>query len=292
MNGEKPTRETGKDNRKRVLLDTTLQIDRLKYPSRRSRIEEELSSFSFKFASSISLLEFKATFIAQCIHIHTQLSRRGARYTQVRDRVLEKNHPQVKLRMHIFNNHIAVFPPASAFEIDDETDLELAETARLALENIIPDLYSWFISTECSDSLLRDRICCNRAGEPPVKKRVAFDTNLPNCRRGRNKTCHVEEVIRSDGRELALRLEPLLDRSSKDHAQLAGAIDLFNEVINTPDIDLSSDQCRKAGDALIALEGKGKATHAASTNARDWRPISTAADYEFVHVVYPDERSR
>jgi len=46
---------------RRALLDTTVQLDRVKYPSRMESLERLLAGFDFKFAASLSLVEFKAT---------------------------------------------------------------------------------------------------------------------------------------------------------------------------------------------------------------------------------------
>jgi hypothetical protein len=232
-------------------------------------------------------LEFKATIIEQCILIHNEMRRSGALFTRVRDRLLEKNHPQVKLRMHIFNNLVCVFPPGSAFETDTDTDALLAEKARLALENIIPELYTWF-TNESVDGVLRHRVCCTRAEERPEKRRVAFDTNLPRCKRGHNKTCHVEDVIRAEGRPFIEKLRPF----EAESAQLQKAISIFESVLGDPNADLSWENCRGAGDPLIILEGKDWVHHAASTNKTEWGPLSDIVGLEFLHITYPDERSR
>ena len=245
-----------------------------------------LAEFRLKFATSFSLVEFKATIIQECITIHNQLRVKGARFTRVRDMLMEKDHRQFSLRAHIFNNYINVFAPSS-FDIAPQEDEELAEQARLLLENHIPLLYEWFIA-ESADAVLRDRLKCDRAREAPIKKSVAFDTNLPKCRRGKNKTCRVEQLIREDGPSLIEGVRPFLGESE----QLIRSVDVFERVIRESTVELSVDDCRRAGDCLIALEGADSATHALSSNQREWRPISQAVGFEFVPVTYPEERTR
>jgi len=169
-----------------ALLDTTVQLDRLKYRSRKEHLKDVLANYKFKFSTSFSLVEFKATIIQECITIHNQLRAKGSRFTRARDFLLEKNHPQTSLRAHIFNNLINVFAPSS-FQITDEEDEKLAEKARLLLENIIPELFRWFSSEESVDVVLKDKLRCDRAREAPSKKGAAYSTNLPMCRRGQNK---------------------------------------------------------------------------------------------------------
>jgi hypothetical protein len=234
----------------------------------------------------MSLVEFKATIIQECITIHNQLRRRGARFTRVRDALLEKNHPQISLRMHIFNNLINVWPPSS-FEISEAEDLRLADKARLSLENVIPWLYRWFVE-ESVDSVLKERLRCNRAEEPPRKKQAAFETNLPICRRGLNKTCHVEEVIRQHGPELVTSLESIAGQSE----QFQRTLGVIESVLRDSGRDLSHRDCRRAGDCLIALEARGSATHAVSSNSREWEPLSRILGFEFVRVTYPEEKTR
>jgi hypothetical protein len=269
---------------RRALLDTTVQLDRRKTESRKQKLEALLAQFDWRFSTGISLVEFKATFIQECLTIHNQLRRSRARFTRVRDALLEKKGQQISLRAHIFNNIVQVF--ATSFDITEEKDLLLAEKARLLLENIIPQLYDWF-ATESVDVVLNDRIACDRAREPPRKKRAAFEVNLPECKRGKNKHCHVEDVIREDGPELVKSLEPHLATSD----QLQTAVTIFRRVLQNPKAELSHGDCRNAGDCLITLEAKGKATHALSSNVREWQPLSATLGFEFIPITYPEEKT-
>ena len=200
--------------------------------------------------------------------------------------LLEKNAPQVKLRAHIFNNMINIWAPSS-FEITEEEDRRLAEKARLALEEQIPRVYRWFVN-KSADSLQRDEIDCTRAQEAPRKKRVAFETTLPECRRGHNKNCRVEDFVRDHASTIVRKLEAYREES----IQIKSALDVFNAVISDPaKDDLSHGDCRHMGDCLIALEGR-VATHHVSTNASEWGPISKVLGKNFVRVEYLDERVR
>jgi len=269
----------------RALLDTTVQVDRVKTGARKAHLDRLLATFDWKLAASMSVVEFKATIIQECINIHNQLRLRG-RLTAVRDALIEKDHPQRALRAHVFNNLITVYAPSS-FTIDDAQDARLAEKARIRLERVIPGLYEWFVAKSV-DSILRDRLECNRANEPPRKKRAAFETNLPICRRGKNKSCRVEAVIR----EAAPALLPALRTVAASSEQVTRAVGVFDSVIANAKSDLSHGDCRRAGDCLIALEGQGSATHALSSNAREWDPLSKLMGFSFVHVTYPEEKSR
>ncbi len=269
---------------RRALLDTTVQLDRRKTESRRKKIEALLNGFDWKFSTGISLLEFKATVIQECLTIHNQLRRSGAAFTRVRDALLEKKGQQISLRAHIFNNVLQVF--AGSFDITEEKDRLLAEKARLLLENIIPRLYDWF-AKESVDTVLNAGLDCDRAKEPPRKKTAAFEANIPECKRGKNKFCHVEEVIREEGPTLLKSLEPHLAASE----QLQRAAEVFQSVFTNPKADLSHSNCRNAGDCLSTLEAKGKATHALSSNAKEWKPLSDALGFEFVLISYLEEKT-
>jgi hypothetical protein len=138
-----------------ALLDTTLQVDRNKSKVRRDQIDEVLGGFDFTVATSICLLEFKATLIQECITIHDKLRAVG-RYTPVRDKLTESTHPQAKLRGHIFTNLINVYAPPS-FSVSEEYDKRLAEKARLRLERVVPRLYRWFTVNAAEHWSLRRR---------------------------------------------------------------------------------------------------------------------------------------
>jgi hypothetical protein len=140
----------------RALLDTTVQLDRRKYQSRKEALDPLLGRFRLKFATSLSLVEFKATIIQECITIHNQLKAKGARFTRARDILIERNHRQTSLRAHIFNNFLDVFA-RSSFRLTTEEDELLAERARLQLENVIPELFRWFSSADSVDAILKDK---------------------------------------------------------------------------------------------------------------------------------------
>lgn len=273
-----------------ALLDTTVQDDRIKMPNRAERIEQILSEFPVTVTTSICLLEFKATLIRECITIHDNLRLRK-RFTVVRDSLLEKKYRQVSLRAHIFNNLLGVYP--SSFRITEEEDERLATKARLKLEHDIPALYDWFVQ-ESVDAVLREGIACTRAAERPDKKgRVSFKPNLPRCVRGKNKTCSVEAFIRDHAQLIVPALRDYQTRLGEDAAgQLSQALELFESVFNNPQSELSHGDCRSAGDCLIALEAKDHATHAVSTNAREWEHLSQICGFEFVRVQYPHEETR
>ena len=118
-------------------------------------------------------------------------------------------------------------------------------------------------------------------------KRAAFEVNLPECKRGKNKQCHVEKVIRLEAPTLIKSLEPHLAASE----QLQKAVDVFQDVLRNTQADLSHGECRKAGDCLITLEARERATHALSSNAREWAPLSLVLGFEFVHITYPEEKT-
>jgi hypothetical protein len=270
-----------------ALLDNTVQIDRQKSATRRDRIDALLAQYEWKVATSICLLEFKATLLQECITIHDRLRSVGL-YTPVVDRLTETQHPQAKLRGHIFRNMINVFAPSS-FDVTEDRDRRLAEKARLRLESVIPRLYKWFRS-QSVDAVLHDEIECTRALEAPQKKTVAFAVNLPRCRRGENKFCHVEEFIRTRGRPILELLEAVVrETPDGESSQLKRTFELFRSVLEQPGVELSHSDCRRGGDLLIALEGSERATHALSTNARDWAPICEIVGLAFVRVDYPAE---
>lgn len=258
--------------------------------NRAGHVDTLLSDFPISVATSICLLEFKATIIQECITIHANLSLRK-RFTLVRDSLLEKRYRQVSLRAHIFNNLVNVH--ASSFDATPQEDERLATKARLLLEQIIPRLYDWFL-TESVDAVLEDDIECTRATDRPDKRRrVTFRPNLPRCVRGKNKNCSVEAFIRRHSDIMLPALRAVVKRIGEDGAkQLARTIELFERVVGDPETELSHGDCRSAGDCLIALEGAGHATHALSTNATEWSHLCEILGMEFVPVRYPGEKTR
>ena len=66
-----PTKERPQ---KVALLETTIQVDRCKTAVRRRALDELLTGYDWWLATSITLLEFKATIIQECVTIHNQLA--------------------------------------------------------------------------------------------------------------------------------------------------------------------------------------------------------------------------
>ena len=267
------------DSKSVLLLDTSVQVDRIKTGERKRHLDDLISKFDLTVATSISLLEFKAVVIQECITIHNALRLANARFTVVRDQLVESLHRQHQLRAHIFNNIISVF--GSSLEIDDSTDVRLAEKARLTLENQIPRLYTWF--RKSVDSILADAIRCDRAKEPPLRKNAGFSTNLPNCKRGSNRNCNVEDFVRLNLPSTLPQITAVVESS----AQLQRSADQFAELSVDPNKEWSHQNCRNVGDCLIAFEGRHHATHAASTNRAEWEPLSTILGFELVEITYP-----
>lgn len=264
-----------------ALLDTTVHVDFIKMPSRKAALQSLLLEFDWTITTCISLLEFKAVLIQECITIHNRLHQ-SKRFTFSRDALVESGHRQSRLRSHIFSNLIGVFAQGPG-EISKEDDARLAEKARLALEGIIPRLYQWFVKQATTGGVLDRKIQCTRAKEPPVKKRVAFQANLPNCRRfGKNvnKFCRVEEFIRTEAESIV--------GLNHDSDQLTRSLEVIENVVSDESKELSHSDCRRAGDTLIALEGRHHATHAVSTNKSEWKPLSDHLGLEFVRPDYPD----
>lgn len=275
-----------------AVLDTSVAIDFYKSKPTRQAVSSILDEYSVILGTSIGLLEFKATLIQEMITIHGELVK-ARKFTQAHYRLVESMHRQARLRAHIFHTIIGVFARGPSLGLSDADDERLADEARLKLEVDIPEIYHEF-RNEVLTSVLDGRVGCDRAAEAPYKspKRKTFDTNLPKCKRGKNKTCRVEEVIRT--RALPL-LEAVVPQAVKDtigdpdqvpseFGQLCSSLALARAVASNLSIDLTSGQCRNCGDALIVAEAQGIATHGLSTNAKDWRPLCDRAGIEFHHV--------
>jgi hypothetical protein len=84
---------------------------------------------------------------------------------------------------------------------------------------------------------------------------------------------------------------PRLDRlkaiaQSAESDQLRRACDLIESVGLDDLADISSNECRRAGDALIAIAAEGYATHILSTNEREWGPLAKEIGAELVKIDY------
>ena len=259
------------------LLDTSVQIDRKKSKHWSDHVDEELQKLSWTVATGISLVEFKAVLIQECITIHNKLFQQK-KYSLARDSLIESTHRQNRLRAHIFNNILDVH--GSSYSLTPAEDTKLAERARLLLEVHILELYKWFRTR--STSAFLNPIKCNRAEEPPKKKKAAYEANLPICKRGVNKTCLVESFLRDNCRKILIQLEQV----DFDSEQLTKSIEIAESVLSQESMQLSVSDCRSMGDLLIVLEAGSQSTHALSTNKRDWKPLAECAGLELVIITH------
>ena len=103
----------------------------------------------------------------------------------------------------------------------------------------------------------------------------------------------MEDFIRQEAPAVLPAIEAEVAKMEEnDRAQLGKGIGVLKKVIDDPTLRLSHSECRRAGDALIAIEGSRQSTtHALSTNARDWRPLSEALNLEFVRPEYQGEKT-
>lgn len=272
-----------------IVLDTSIQVDRCKGHFRAHPVEQAIEQFDFSLATAIGLLEFKAVLIGECLAIHARLLAHK-HYFWVRGQMCEATYYQSRLRAHIFNVILNVLIDTRIDPLNPtrEQEQRMAEKARLHLDRRIPQLYDWFKRNSTNEFI--DPIGCDRAAERPIKRRKRFATNLPECRRNENKTCRIEQFIREDGArildELKSKVESLRTDSNKLE-QLSKTIALFERVIGNNEIELTVDDCRSAGDCLIGMEAIGKASHALSTNAREWEIIAPICGLQFVRMQYP-----
>ena len=264
-----------------ALVDTSVLVDAFKMESRRKEYAQRRAGYTWVFTTDIAQLEFKATVIEAMIYLHSQFRLVG-RFTAVRDEVTESGHKQKSLRLHILHNIINI--QASSFEITEREDQLLAEApdscCKLTSRRPIPN------SLLSSTGLSPVRSTAIEPLSLLVFLRKAFEVNLPTCKRGENKSCGVEAFIRERALAPCERLHEIgLDESQ---VQIRKTIELIDEVAADASIDLSSSQCRSAGDCLIVSAGQAAASGACalSTNAWEWEPLSELFGLEFVRVTY------
>ena len=276
---------------KTLLLDTTVSIDRLKSRNRRRHIDLIASDYVACLVTGISLLEFKAVYLEALLLIHARLSRPNANFEDERFLLVEKLHPQSKLRAHLLFELQSKFARPNASGIVDQ--VRLAEKVKFYLQQAIPAAYRAFRTRQGVDFVNQARIGCPRAEEEPRFKQRRFAENLPTCRANINRWCVVEEYICQHADRLITGLRDHLQNSPPESPaegeQLTNALGILERVRSHPERRLSHQDCRKLGDCLIALEGIGLANDVLTTNKKDWEPLCRLLGYNFVHLTYPDE---
>ena len=242
---------------KPLFLDTSIQISRKSGDeTETSKIEDFLNQHNFLCTSSYVRLEFKQSFIQDLRFLHRELFFEKS-FIRVFSRVRRMNaHPGHKRKItNILTALLGWVAKTKSFHSDDNLDKDLAEHIELYLELVLENIWNWF---EKSVIHISDCTGCLRAKEPPKKKMNVFDVRVGKCKSTKIR-CKLNKFFKEKEKEfngIKDYIRKLDESEKKNPKELEGLALTIEEGLKSPDVLCETQNCRKLGDALIAVEAK------------------------------------
>jgi hypothetical protein len=148
------------------------------------------------------------------------------------------------------------------------SDTELADRLRLALASLI--VRSWRKRRLVTTRTIQDLDCYTEA-EPTIGRDGYFDLKPQKCQRDRE--CCLAEQLKARPDLLKALRDAIPDSSIRKEDRNRRKV--LKQLINTPKLTLTEEQCRWLGDAIFAFFCPPGAD-ILTTNVRDHRPLAQA----------------
>lgn len=242
---------------KPLFLDTSIQISRKGFDGTEiNKIKDILNEYDFVCTSSFVQLEFKQSYIQDLVYLHRTLviekTFSGALY-------VTKNlnaHPGHNRKIsNLLTSLCICFAGTKAFSCEDDFDKVLAEKIALYLEIIIEDSWDWF---ERDVAHISKETGCIRSKVPPIKKAKYFDARIKKCK-SEKIHCTLNKFFEKNKdafNAILDHIKSLDDSEKKKPSELNKIVLTIENGLKNPDNMCNSDQCKRLGDALIAVEAK------------------------------------
>jgi len=252
-----------------LFLDTSAHFNRQSLDGEvRRQIEELVGAARITASSTYSRLEFKLSFLQDLAYLHGKLRRLRsipAVYAEL-SRLPSPYHDR-KLRRTLA--HLARFhqdvPGGDAARVD---------AMLLSIEAAAPALWEWF---DESVDYLTDGTGCVRSKEGPRLIRGHLDVTHKACRPTVVR-CRIHKFFtenKSSFEKLAAEIDALSD--GEKTRELAMIREIVGRAVADSTILCDDRQCRRFGDALIGVDGKGFPS-IASSNLREFTIICKALE--------------
>ncbi len=240
---------------KPLFLDTSIQVSRKSFDEiEANKINDVLNGYGFICTSSFVQLEFKQSYIQDLVYLHRILvvekTFSGALY---KTKSLNAHPGHYRKISNLLNALCNYFADTKSFSSGDDLDKVLAEKIALYLEIIIEDSWDWFGS---GVKHISEDTGCVRSKVPPTKKGKHFDARIQKCK-SEKIYCTLNKFFekKKDAFTAILDYIKSLDESKKKKPDELNKIVLtIEEGLENPDNMCNSDQCKRLGDALIAVE--------------------------------------
>lgn len=240
---------------KPLFLDTSIQISRkCADETEINKIKEVLNGYDFICTSSFVRLEFKQSHIQDLVYLHKILVAEGTFSGAVYRTKMLNAHPGHHRKIsNLLDAVCKYFASTNSFSSEDYFDKDLAEKIAVYLEIIIEDSWDWF---ETNVMHISEDTGCVRSKVPPNKGAKYFDARIQKCK-SEKIYCTLNKFFekKKDAFKAILDYIKYLDDSEKKKPDELNKIALtIEEGLKNPDYMCNSDQCKRLGDALIAVE--------------------------------------
>lgn len=243
------------EEKQSLFLDTSILISRKGENSNEiTKINKFIKEYNFISTSSYTRLEFKQSYIEDLVYIHNILVNKCS-YSELlfRQGGLGGHRGHARKISNISTALGGFFKPANNFYSGSKDDRDLAEKIALYLELIIENSWETF---EDSVDHLSDSTKCIRSKEPPKKKKFVFDNKIKRCK-SEKIHCKLNEFFEKKRRDfVAIRdyINKLSDSEKKNPPELNKIVLTIEEGLGNSDNLCNTAQCRRLGDALVAVE--------------------------------------
>jgi hypothetical protein len=262
-----------------VLVDTTLQIEQQKITPRPQAVRDILSQFRFRAGSTYSRFEAKNSWIKRLAYIHAE-SRQVESIPQLLDRITRKlgSHPQNHRKL---TTAIEAISACSGKLNGGLSERAAMERFRYFVVDAVLSLNTWWDRSVHHEF---DGTQCERARERPTfdVRTESIEAGVPRCVPSRihcgihtfsiDKSAHFQKIIDAVNQGT---------HGAEYSPELKAAAIILEKAKIDPTYLCNDQVCRKLGDCLIAVDGI-EMSHFASTNAREWEPLSGIFEKQLV----------
>lgn len=257
-----------------LFLDTSAQFNRHSLDKESKReIEELLSSARITGSSTYARLEFKMSFLRDLAYLHGKL--RQFRSIPALWSHLARLPPMHDRKLRRTLDHLARFWQDVSGDDSDRIDAIL-----LSIEQQVFTIWRWF---DESVDYLEDGTGCIRSTEPPRLVRGHLEVILNACRPERIR-CRIHKFF-NENRSLFERMVAGIEsvEESERSKELKSLQQITAEASANPTVLCDDRVCRKIGDALIGVDGKGFPA-LVSSNIKEFRVICAALRNKLIEI--------
>jgi hypothetical protein len=264
---------------KTVHIDTSLQIERCKAPSKAAIVEKALQTCRFKSTSTYAKLEFKRAWLQRLAYIYSACSN-VTRVDQLLGLVNDRlaSHPMHARKLTTSIQAIETFLSRVTGSLTQEAQLVRFQSH---VRKGIMGAYTWW---DWSITHQYDGTECRRAREEPKESPSGkIDVSIPRCLEGK-PGCYVRKFFEENKLEFSKLKKAIEESSGTISSEIKVFLDVINDALKDSRVLQDSKICSKIGDAIIAIDGLDIDSFAAN-NDKEWLFLARVFEKELLNPV-------